>query len=243
MNQSRCSRPVSQLSAATNHKLNLYALAATSAGVGLLALAQPAEAKIVYTKTHHVIGLNHPYKLDLTHNGTTDFLIQETQTGSTGFKANHLGAKVAMGNAVEGYLHTSSRGYAAALKGGAPIGGRQGFVSKGRHGEVLASVRQSDTVFYNYGGQWTNVTGYLGLKFKIHGKTHYGWARLIVVDDGFMLTGTLTGYAYETVANKAIIAGRTQGKDEVQPASLGHLAHGASAVAAWRLKQVAVTTR
>jgi hypothetical protein len=32
-----------------HHQLNMYALAASVAGVGVLALAQPAEAKILYT--------------------------------------------------------------------------------------------------------------------------------------------------------------------------------------------------
>jgi hypothetical protein len=53
---------------------------------------------------------------------------------------------------------------------------------------------------------------YLGLKFKIDGKTHYGWARLTVQLPGnFLVKATLTGYAYETVAGKAIRAGQTKG--------------------------------
>jgi hypothetical protein len=148
MNQSPRPRTVSELSEAVNHKLTLYALAATSAGVGLLALAQPVEAKIVYTKTHHVIGLHHPYKLDLTHDGTADFLIQETQTGSVGFLVNRLAAKERMGNAVEGYGN-NGRGYASAVKRGAPISRRQGFVAGGRFGESMADVQQSDTCFIN----------------------------------------------------------------------------------------------
>jgi hypothetical protein len=57
------------------HRLNLYALAASAAGVGVLALAQSAEAKIVYTKTHVVIGTNNIYELDLNHDGLADFKI------------------------------------------------------------------------------------------------------------------------------------------------------------------------
>ena len=57
MKQSPQPRPVSQLSEAVNHKLTLYALAASSAGLGLLALPQPAEAMVVYTKTHQRFGL------------------------------------------------------------------------------------------------------------------------------------------------------------------------------------------
>jgi hypothetical protein len=101
------SRMISQVSSSLEKRLNLYSLAASTAGLSVLALAQPAEAKIVYTKTHHVIGLNHAYKLDLTHDGTADFLIQETQTGSVGFLVNRLAVKEPPGNAVVGYAHYS----------------------------------------------------------------------------------------------------------------------------------------
>ena len=110
----------------------------------------------------------------------------------------------------------------------------------------MASVRQSDTVFYKCYGQWYNVTNrYLGMKFKIHGKTHYGWARLNVFFHGFTLTGTITGYAYETIANKGIIAGKTKGEDgsAAEPPSLGHLARGASVISAWRLRRTAADAR
>jgi hypothetical protein len=46
----------------------------------------------------------------------------------------------------------------------------------------------------------------------------------------------LTGYAYETISGKGIIAGKTKGPDvtTVLPATLGHLAAGASAIPALR---------
>jgi len=64
-------------------------------------------------------------------------------------------------------------------------------------------------------GSWINVKNrYLGVKFKIEGEAHYGWARLSVkVQEPFTITATLTGYAYETIPNKPIIAGMTQGPD------------------------------
>jgi hypothetical protein len=73
---------------------------------------------------------------------------------------------------------------------------------------------------------------YLGLKFVVDGEVHYGWARLSVtlghqrsLGD---VTGTLTGYAYETIPDKPIIAGRTTGPDviTVQDGTLGGLALG-----------------
>jgi hypothetical protein len=68
------------------------------------------------------------------------------------------------------------------------------------------------------------------VKFEIKGKYHYGWARMSVTCQGGRLgyTPTLTGYAYETIANKAIIAGKTKGPDVVTmpPDTLGSLAWG-----------------
>ena len=57
-------------------------------------------------------------------------------------------------------------------------------------------------------GPWNNVKNrYLGLKFQIKGKIHYGWARLNVTGSGLgTIVATMTGYAYETIPNKAIVA-------------------------------------
>jgi len=88
-------------------------------------------------------------------------------------------------------------------------------------------------------GNWRDASNrYLGLKFILGGETHYGWARLTVhaTLDPAHITATLTGYAYETIANKPIVAGQTKGPEEIslEPASLAHLAHGAPAISAWR---------
>lgn len=54
---------------------------------------------------------------------------------------------------------------------------------------------------------------------------HFGWARLTVNCSGFVnVDATITGYAYETLPNKAIIAGKTHGKQNATP---GRLAQGA----------------
>jgi hypothetical protein len=72
-------------------------------------------------------------------------------------------------------------------------------------------------------GPWlTKSGGYLGLKFIVNGETHFGWARLKFSD--FFQT-TLTGYAYESTPNKAVIVGQTSGADET---SNEHPVSGAS---------------
>ena len=84
-------------------------------------------------------------------------------------------------------------------------------------------------------GPWCNVTNrYLGLKFVIKGETHFGWARLNVTCSGLAVNATLTGYAYETIADKGIFTGKEHGNAEgaaltlssSHSATLGQLARG-----------------
>lgn len=69
-------RKPANLPESVHHQLNMYALAASAAGVGMLALTTPTEARIVYTPTHHVIAEGGHYRLDVNHDGITDFALQ-----------------------------------------------------------------------------------------------------------------------------------------------------------------------
>src|ERR1700683_4495618 len=128
---------------------------------------------------------------------------------------------LAAANGLEGW--TGGRPYASALRLGAGIGPLRYFP-----GKQMASVNVGPAAIY-YVGSWVNVKNrYLGLRFKIKGKTHFGWARLSVQVQNHTVVGTLTGYAYETIPGKAIKAGQTKDDDAaIHPASLGHLARGA----------------
>lgn len=236
MDQSPRPRTASELSAAVNHKLTLYALAASSAGVGMLALAQPAEAKIVYTPVHIVLSRG-SLALDLNNDGTVDFILLD-KYHRNGQTTNSFWLYVNpqhKGNAAVGHQGTYFRS-ALALNRGSQIGSKDRF-----DGNLMAFACSFMSTTDCRVGNWFDVSNrYLGLKFTINGKTHYGWARLNVsfqINQGRgTLKATLTGYAYETIPNKAIVAGRTKGPDVVtlEPASLGHLARGASAIPAWR---------
>jgi hypothetical protein len=230
-------RQSKNLASSLEHRLGEYALAASAAGVGVLALAQSAEAKIVYTKAHIIISpyWEHSYAIDLNHDGKTDFVVKSTFQSTTNMSAGtqRMIASGANGNGVQSY--------AAALKAGKPVGSQDNFAARGVMASDWGSAGASTSVKR---GPWVNVKNrYLGLKFKIKNKTHYGWARLTVqAETGrFYLVATLTGYAYETIPNKPIIAGKTHGKDVItlQDATLGHLAQGSSGLSAWRRKVAA----
>jgi len=196
-------------------RLAMYSIAAGAAGVGLLALASPASAEIIYT--HANVRLrgndNQNYYLSLTNGQTTDFILRAFWTPSTFGSGGVSGVSVspAMGNGAGG-----SGGSAAALAPGDVIDGDHKFA-----GTEMAWMKTFFGSDFGAGGRWKNVkNGYLGLKFKIDGETHYGWARLTIRNQA-PLTAVLTGYAYETEPNTPIVAGQTSGTDRAPSASAG----------------------
>jgi len=190
-----------------HRRLDSYALAAGAAGVSLLALAQPSGAEIVYTRTHHIIGNGGSYQLDLNHDGITDLTIQNkyfhycTHTDTYCRTSEALTAKLAGKNQAVYNVYG-----AVAMKPGMRIGPGNAF--RGGADRMV----YCNPVFSYPSGSWVNVKRrYVGIKFKIKGETHYGWARLSVqVALPLSITATLTGYAYETVPNKPIVAGKTK---------------------------------
>jgi hypothetical protein len=219
------------LSDSIHHQLNLYTLAATAAGIGMLALARPAEAKVIYTKTHLVIAGAERYNLDLNHDKITDFTLVNFWSSSCGDSCGQVVLlKPPAGNSAIGYVLKRSFTWhvASAMKMGSAIGPRGHFQA----GTCELVIGRSSNGASGY-GPWFNVTNrYLGLKFKIKGKTHYGWARLTVTGTFGSIVATLTGYAYETIPNKAIIAGHTKSPDmitdepDTTTGTLGRLALG-----------------
>ena len=247
-------RTPSRLSDSVHHQLNMYALAASAAGVGVLAQAKPAEAKIVYTPAHKQIVLNHPLLLDVNHDGKTDFTFSWIHFFACGgYKGSCPGSLLQVLERFDNRFYGPPQGVVASSKGSWPgwpaalrAGARVGVPGQrfGASSEMAALTYRSFRHFYF--GPWetpaVEKNHYLGFKFLIGGKYHYGWAR-IAFDDP--VDAILTGYAYETVANKPIVTGKTKGPDviTVQPASLGHLARGAPAISGWRVKQTAATSQ
>jgi hypothetical protein len=254
------------LSTSLQHRLGTYVLAAGAAGVSVLALTTPSEAEIVYTSANEIIGRNGSYKLDLNHDGIIDFILVE-HAASTGVGTfQRLSVEAANGNGVNCIVSSfciSTYIYAAAWEPGTEIGVSPlyGWIHSSAPMAQEQLLRRGGSVFYYW--PWANISDrYLGLKFKINGQTHYGWARLTVKFHGGLPKNRtweahLTGYAYETIAGKSIIAGKTQGasndnRDDENTsgasfrpglpelkhfAALGTLALGASGIPLWRREE------
>ena len=215
----RTSRKPSKLSSSLQRHLNAYALAASAAGVGVLALAQPAEAKIVYIPAHHVFYPgNGTYNLDLNHDGIVDFQLNWVDDSSV--LSLWLGREGK--NQMVGY-HDRTNSWASALPSGVRVSTDRPFLPES--GGMFDGHCSNSC--YSI-GPWVGVQNrYLGLKFYVKGEPHYGWARLSTTPV-HNPRPILTGYAYETIPNKAIITGKTKGRDVITlaPGNLGALAAG-----------------
>jgi hypothetical protein len=225
MRRSPRPRRTANLSDSVQQRLDLYALAAAAAGVTVLALSQPAEAKVVYTAADKWIPLNQNFHLDLNHDGVTDFRFRlYSRVWSYWSFARSLTVEPQSKNAVFGYLNQGYPG-AAALPKGISVGPRRPFLLS----RAVMFFSGNGDAGSHWFGSWLNVTkqAYLGFRFTIKGKIHYGWARIGHIRHDEPPRAKLTGYAYETIPNKPIVTGKTNGPVmTVQPATLGRLALG-----------------
>lgn len=228
-----------KLPATLDHRMKLYSAAAASAGVSLLALAQPAQAKVVYTPIAVDLSKKLPYVLDVNGDGIADFTFSDAQVDHTSI---FICALDASGNALE-TSPIGPRNEPAAFPAGAPIGPVQNFTSQTSYGGVFMAAFFQYSFTSSWGPWHAARNRYLGLKFLIDGEVHYGWVRLTI--DNFGRNKILSGYAYETEANTKITTGdegtdtkadapATQATPAPQPVSLGMLAMGAVALPFWR---------
>jgi hypothetical protein len=225
-----------------------YAAAASAAGVSLV--AQPAQAKVVYTSANVTIGVNQGVNLDLNNDGIPDFSL----FFDYGLPTRHPegGAFYALmlyptqtANEIWGVVSARGSQCAAALPAGVKVGAGAPFQ---QHYLPLWDAFASYTRGKTEHCPWATLHrgAFLGLKFVVNGQNHYGWAHVTMSPDG--QTTVLNGYAYETVPNQPILTGETNGPATValhsltplpvpQAASLGLLAQGARGLSVWHREE------
>jgi len=214
-------------------RLKAYAAAAAAAGVGLFAATPPAEAEIVFTPAHTTFTTGTLF-IDLNHDGINDFALSIYNFGRADRRLAAFG--VARVNGVLGYASSYPP---LALYAGYRIGPIGFFLQR-----LDPAVNVAASFGTYVGGPFANVTNrFLGLKFKIDGQFHYGWAALSVQarvkehEPGIKVT--LLGYSYETIEDTPLLAGQTAANfAPVEPVpqfgTLGMLALGAPALNLWR---------
>jgi hypothetical protein len=257
MSRELSARPIkTAISETLDHRLKLYCVAAAAAGVSVLALAQPTEAEVLFKRQRIQIGST-PVLIDLNHDGIADFQFAVHCTA-----VYHVGSFCTLsvapleGGAVVGFQSWEGRPgpFASALSPGAEVGHFSPFAEGGvvidRNVQGFCDDSSCSPGSASYGA-WINnpPNRFLGVKFLIDDQIHYGWVRMQV--NG--LSGTIVGYAYETVPNRPIIAhdppeGSANNAESPQKdqslwgsPSLGMLALGADGVALWRHDETLAT--
>ncbi len=262
---SNTSAAQSPSSSCLDQRMKSYALAAAAAGVTTLALSQPSGAEVIITNKSIPIPQCNvltpcSVSLDLNGDGVNDFKISLLSSLSPyGYfeGTNFLRVTAHNGGGVVGTAGGNHGPYASALLRGAKIGASDHFLS--------GKITIEDTFFLSHTyyttekkfyGKWggNHPNRFLGVRFKIDGKTHYGWIRITVksaITHPFtLMSATITEYGYETIANKTLDAGlastnsaAVQAPTMTEPAggaSLGMLAVGAEGLALWRRDEARV---
>ena len=168
----RPNKTACNLSESVQQHLNMYAIAAGAAGVGLLSLAQPAEAKIVYTSAHRNIGSQ--TFLDLNHDGIHDFELINirgsqcvgwcTTTGNRhGTAFGSTNANLAVYGVGAGNQIFGQGKYASALSSGVSVGPKGKFPG----GNIMAAAHAINGTNQSYKGPWAGPTGGGGVNTAI----------------------------------------------------------------------------
>jgi hypothetical protein len=245
-----------------NRQVAQYSLAAAVAGVSMLALVQPTAGEVVVTRKTIPIPLAprtvpEPVTISIANNGIENFnFYLNSSVTSVGLRELVVvsvdpGQNGAHNQVIAG---GSFYGKALALERGVKIGpAAVPSASFGSFGALVEGTNSNTGSFYSRGFWAGNLKNrYLGVRFLINGKFHYGWIRLTVTTNVKLrkptLSATITGYAYETVPDKPILAGTTgiaasaevqvpeKNKNQVGP-SLGMLAAGVEGLTVWRREE------
>jgi len=249
-------RSKSILSETLDRRLKMYSLAASAAGVSILALAQPAHAEVVVTPKNLTVVAGASVYIDMTGEGRADFELVDHNSYPRYLELTPLAGREVVG--IELYNERFSDFFASRLGSGAivgplaPVGGGSGaflalsFIYGTCFSEICVTGVGS-------AGFWNreDTTAYLGVKVPIAGRIHYGWIRLAANFDIFTGANSahITAYGYETEPDTPLVVppvpsdetdnsakqeGQNISEDSVRGPSLGMLALGAHGLALWR---------
>jgi hypothetical protein len=238
-----------------HRQLAQYSLTAAVAGVSMLALAAPASGEVVVTRKTIPIpvgsSIENPVTISMANDGVNNFSfllngLSDSPRELVAGARNGTNSQILAG----GTFYTK----ALALSRGAKVGPSANFVSGGSLFALVEATSSSSIRGFFSRGYWGGnpKNKYLGVRFQIRGQFHYGWIRLTVTSNVQLerptLAATITGWAYESVANKPIKAGTAATAASVEKPtarvqqlhnqeagpSLGMLAAGAEGMPIWR---------
>jgi hypothetical protein len=252
-------RKASHLSPLLDHRLAVYALAAGAvAGATTMAIGQTADDRpthvapvnipldntIVYTAASIPMYIANagrfysarPVTVDLNGDGVPDFSVRLHESG---YSRGGIGRTSRYQAAANWYAAGGNAGVKRPIAPDTEIGPSLPFADGGLMVQSEFVDRGQGPKSGCFGPFVNHGSGYWGVRFLISGETHYGWIRISFNCGNSAISGTITGYAYETVANQPIGAGQMQSqngeKDQADDsATLGRLSLGSAGLPFWR---------
>lgn len=206
-------------------KLKAYSITA-----GAVAATATSQGQVLYTDVNPdvtISGDGNSYDLDLNNDNNIDFEISVLFTSYTGgftFSSGFVNySSMGTGVNIAAMPNNEVRGnWPLALINGAgvqdatygwyyygdmPLGGRQEFFSSYSFASYYGGTYAGTNTFTNIQGNFNGQTDrYIGLRIDLGGNTHYGWARVDIVDDS---TFTVKDYAIELTPDVSITTGDT----------------------------------
>ncbi|MBK8487249.1 MAG: T9SS type A sorting domain-containing protein [Chitinophagales bacterium] len=204
--------------------LNTMLIGYSALSVSFLLIAQKSDAQIIYTDIDPDEMLlpyyDDGFDMDINGDGTNDFHFQVYSWGFTAYAGyEYFAAIQPLGSNAAGYILDSSFRECSSylnVQKVAPVLNAEDTISAdmqfANEEIIFASVSQDDYPCYGSGqmlGSWVNKSEkFCAIKFKIDSEYHYGWIRMSMNE---FYEITIHDYAYESLPDVPIIAGRTTG--------------------------------
>lgn len=206
-------RPAHDLPEPLQRRLSSYGLAASAAGVTLLACSVPAGAAPVCKSLSVKLLGTDTYVLNPASQQFAPFNVAHTFWNGSSLTNGFWNRGFFTPNSAKAVTLLGKDGLPAALTAGENIG-PGGYFGKGKsygllfsYGPLNGGTKKQHQGNFDFGRN----DNFFGFRFPISGKNHYGWVRLkVTFDPGFDGTATtvhVLGYGYESSPNTAIRAG------------------------------------
>jgi hypothetical protein len=229
-------------------RLNGYAMAASAAGVALLACSNSAEASPVCGSLSVTLPYTETYAFNPAHQKQAPFNVAHTFNDLSSFTQSLQVRGFFTPNTPDAQVMASTNGLPTELASGAMIGPGGNF-GKGKDYGLLFGYYYPSRFKGNF---QPNQSGYVGFLFIESGQTHYSWLRLRIanLNGEFYPSLLLSEFGYESSPNTAITAGSCAGSGSSAESpslsesmlatkaagapTLGALASGSQALPSWR---------
>src|ERR1039458_1721081 len=187
------------------HRLNGYAMAASAAGVALLACSKSAEASPVCGCLSVTLSYTDTYAFNPAHQKQAPFNLAHTFNNISSLTQSVQARGFFTPNTPGGKVMASTNGLPTELASGASIGPGGNF-GKGKEYGLLFGYYYHNRFKGNF---QPNQSGYVGFQFTESGQTHCGWLRLRLanLNGEFYPSLLLSEFGYESAPNTAITTG------------------------------------